>query len=349
MNNIKALTLLEAKLEQQSHNGEVSGAHNKSHLLKVAELSQLVGKIYQFSEQELFLAFFASLFHDIVRSPSQDKDLKDEILSAELAVKILTDNFDITGEEKESVFYAIENHGDYPPFLKDPKTRNTDPQTLKEKVRLVLFVADKLEQNGVRVIARRSAFVAGERLKDQKGDLPGYGFKVNLDETLVVAVESAIRLTFINPEYIYPAKLQPLTRPMYKIHRDFVLGIFKALNMQIADIAQILLETKRPDGKNLLDVRNIEVDSIEKLLNLIETEGQISNQVIANTSYDIAEASIEAVNFFASHYKDSLDEMMISWNPVSQTARQWHKLMVEYLDGTWYKSIVILDLGPEDL
>ncbi len=338
MNNLdilkhKASQLLEKRLAKQK---QLSGAHSKSHLIITANLTQLVGKIYKFSDQELFLSYFAALFHDIVRSPAQDKDLKDEELSSKQASKLL-ENFKVSDEEKEAVSYAIINHGSNPKWMENPITREDLPQSLKEKVRFALFVADKIEQNGVRVIARRSAFIA-ERFAPA-GDLKSFGFVSGKDELLAVAIESIIRLTFITPQYIYSNKLEPLLKPLYKIHLDFVSGILKALNLSVERLAEILLNTKRSDGKNFLDIRKIQVKDQHELINLIEKNGQITDQKIQQVADQLKEASREAINYFSSNYKTDLDQVIRKWNPESKIGKDWYGQMIEYLNGNWYKSI----------
>lgn len=333
----KALQILEEKLPQI----ELSGAHSKSHLTITANLTQLIGRIYYFNERELFLSYFAALFHDIVRSPAQDKELKDEILSAKKAVKLLQENFAVTKEEKEAVSYAIENHGTNPKWMENSKTRENPPQKLKEKIYFALYVADKIEQNGVRVIARRSSFVAGERLNKEDGDLKAFGFKPNKDEALVVAIESILRITFINPEYIYPQKLKPIMTSLFKVHRVFTCALLKSLNLNIEDIARIILETKRADGKNLIEVRRIKVKDSQDLIGMIKKVGQITDSQIKSTSDDLVKASSEAVKYFGSHFEQDIDQLMLSWKPQGKVAKNWQRQMVEYLNGTWLNSITV--------
>lgn len=331
-----ALQLLEEKLSQQA---VLSGAHSKSHLTITANLTQLVGKIYQFNERELFLSFFAACFHDIVRSPSQDVELNDEKLSAQVALNLL-EQFHPLGEEKEAVIFTIENHGHNPTWMENPNTRENLPQDLKEKLHFALYVADKMEQNGVRVIARRSAFVAGERLHKQNGDLQDFGFHPNKDEFLVVALETALRLTFINPESIYPKKLEPILKPLYQTQRDFMFGIMKCLNLTVERLAQIILETRRPDGKNLKEVRRIkEVKDSKDLAGMIEKQGQITDSEIQSASLDLVEASAEAIKYFASLYEQAIDQLMLKWKPENSVAKEWQRQMVEYLDGTWLNQV----------
>lgn len=328
----KALKLLEERLAQQT---KLSGAHSKSHLTITADLTQLVGKIYNFSEKELFLSYFSALFHDIVRSAQEDQSSNDEKLSAQVANQLL-EHFEPTSEEKETVIFAIENHGSNPGWMKNTKSRENPPQSLKEKIRFALYVADKIEQNGVRVIARRSAFVAGERLHKENGDLHSFGFHPNKDEFLVVAVETALRLTFINPETIYPKKLELIIQPLYRVQRDFMFGIMKRLNLTVERLAQIILETRRPDGKNLKEVRKIkEVKDGKDLAGMIEKQGLIADSEIQSASSDLVESSVEAVKYFSSRYEQDIDQLMLNWKPEKKWAKLWQRQMVEYLDGTW--------------
>lgn len=314
-----ALELLERTLKDL--HADLHGAHSKSHLIITANLTQLIGKIYHYSKRELFLSYFAALFHDIIRSPAEGTQIDDKKLSAQLAVK-LSRSFHTTKQEKEAIFYAIENHGRHPNL----------PQGLKEKLRFALYVADKIEQNGVRVIARRSAFVAGERLNKINGDLRDFGFKPKQDELLVVAIETVIRLTFINPESIYPEKLKPIIHPLYQIHRQFVCGLLKALHLTVEQISQKLLETKRSDGKNLLQVRGLDVSDVKVA---------ITNEQIQKVSRELVKASKEAVDYFSKRYSQDIDQLMLDWRPQNRIAQRWQRQMVEYLNGTWLNSVTI--------
>lgn len=333
----KALELLEQTIEDSDV--ELSGAHSKSHLIITANLTQLIGKIYQYIDRELFLSYFAALFHDIVRSPAQDKDLNDEKLSAKIAINLLG-QFHPTDEEKEAAAYAIENHGRNPSWMENPKSRENSPQSLKGKLHFALYVADKIEQNGVRVIARRCSFVAGERLHKENGDLQEFGFKPDKDEALVVAIESILRITFINPENIYPQKLRPIIAPLFKIHRLFTCAVLKSLHLNIKDIAGIILETKRADGKNLIEVRKIKgIKDSRDLTDMIAKMGQITDSEIQSVSDNLVKSSTEAIEYFGSHFEQDIDLLMLNWKPNNKTAQDWQRQMVEYLDGTWLNSI----------
>lgn len=339
-NKQKALQLLDKKLAEPNQDTR-SGTHSKSHLVMTANLTQLIGKLYKFSDMELFLTYFAALFHDIVRSSSEDSQKQDEKLSAKKAVSEL-EQFNPTDEEKAAIYYAIINHGKNPSWMENPSSRENSPQSLKKKLHFVLYVADKIEQNGVRVIARRSAFVAGERLHKENGDLKVFGFKPSKDENLVVAIETTLRLTFINPEAIYPKKLELIIKPLYKIQRDFMFGIMKKLNLTVERLAQIILDTRRPDGKNLIAVRNIqEVKDSKNLAGMIEKLGQITDSEIQSASDDLVKSSSEAVEYFGSRFKEDIDQLMLNWKPKNKIAQDWQRKMIEYLDGTWLNSITI--------
>jgi hypothetical protein len=328
----------EAELERRRKMGlEVSEAHSASHLGKVAELTQKVGAIYGFTGRENELAYGAGRFHDVVRSSTEDPTAGDEQTSANETRRILGEAGLVNKEEGVAIAYAIARQGRYPEWWSDPETRETVPEELGKKLHLALFVADKMEANGVRVIARRSQFVAGDRLRKEKGDWRNFGFQPDKDETLVVAIESLLRLAFINPEEIYPLRLKPVVGPLYETQREFVLGVFRGLNLSVKDIARLLLETKTTEGKNILQVRKvvipISVSDISGLAMLISLEGGITNKAIFSTSRDIASSALETVEYFSRRYWEDLDRLALNWSPVGEKAKTWRQGMIDYMEG----------------
>jgi len=313
---------------------KVTEAHNVSHLRNVAELTQLIGDYYGFSHREKELAFAAGWFHDFVRSPT-GFPVGDEEVSARESRRILKEAGLITEEEEEeAIVYAIEKHGHYPEWWERDE-RERFPETLEEKLHFVLFVADKIEQNGAIVIARRCSFAAGDRLRSRKGDLRNFGFQPDRDEALVVAVASIYRLTFINPEEIYPSRLQPVVRPLYEVQREFVLGIFRALNLKVEDIAHLLLERKDDKGRNILQAMKIEETptSVTELTALITLRSKITDEKIASVSDDLASSSLETVDYFSHRYQEDLKQLVINWRPQGKKAKEWQKLMSDYEEG----------------
>lgn len=322
---------------------EISEAHNLPHVRNVAELTQVVGDIYAYSERERFLGYICGWFHDIVRSPSEDPDVKDDEASAHEAVRIL-EAAGIKGvvatfpEERDAVAFAITSHGRYPEWLSQLDTRNTALESLKNKLWLVLFVADKMEANGVRVIARRSSFVAGDRLRSEKGDLRTFGFVPSRDEGLVVAIESFLRLSLINPEDIYPEKLQPLVHPLYEKQREFVIGIMKALGLTVENIENLLLDTTNAEGKNLLQARKMTApENSKSLAQILSQKSQITNKDISDASDDLARSAVETVRYFSESYRTDLDQLVATWNPQGEVAKQWQQELVDYSEGNWLK------------
>lgn len=313
----------------------VSEAHHTSHLRMVAELTQKVTDLYGFTPQEKKLAYIAGWFHDFVRSPSEDPATGDEEASAKEAYRVLIEANErgviVTNDkERKALAYAIENHGHYPEWLSKPATRDKLPETLEEKLHLALFVADKMEANGVRVIARRSQFVAGDRLRSTHGDLRNFGFQPDRDEALVVAIESFLRLSFINPEEIYPRRLKSIVGPLYEVQREFVRGLCRGLNLTVKDVARLLLETRTDQGRNILQARKISApESISELAELLASKSGITDG-IASVSDDLTSSSLETVEYFSHRYQEDLSQLIFNWKPQGQKAREWQRAMREY-------------------
>ncbi|MBI4225797.1 methyltransferase domain-containing protein [Candidatus Roizmanbacteria bacterium] len=329
-------------VDHRSRSGfAVSEAHNITHLRNDADLTQLVGDIYGFSERERFLAYIAGWFHDLIRSPSEDPAVKDDQASANESIRILQEACrrgitQITSEEQEAIAYAISNHGRYPEWFRDPKTRNIIPESLEDKMLLALFVADKMEANGVRVIARRSSFVAGDRLRSEKGDWRQFGFKPDQDEGFVVAIESLLRLSFINPEDIYPEVLQPLVHPLYEVQREFVVGVCRALDLNVSQLVELILHMKNGKQENILEARKIEAPrEFRELARVIGEKSGITDAIIKSATDDQLHSAYETVMYFSEHYKDNLDQLILDWNPNYEMAKAWQKRMINYDEGTW--------------
>lgn len=322
----KITRLVKEELERQ--NLKVSEAHSLPHLKRVAELTQKIGVLYKFSPRENELAYALGWFHDIVRFPS-GFGAEDKEASANKARRILTGL--ITKEEEEVIVYAIKKHDFYPQWLINPKTREKPPETLKEKLHFALFVADKIEQNGVRGIVRRCSFTAGDRLRSEKGDWRIFGFKSDRDEGLVVALASIYRLTFKNPEEIYPLKLFPTVRPLYETQREFVFGLCRGLNLTIENIARLLLETKNDKGENILQAMRISAPgNSSELAVLIASRGGITNERITSVLEDLAYSALETVKYFSYRYRENLSKLIFNWKPRGRKSQEWQRVMKEY-------------------
>lgn len=340
---------LAARLHIRETRAEISEAHSPTHLGNTARLSQLVGAMYAFSPKELQLAYFAGWHHDMVRSPSEDPNVNDEERSAAVAKTHMEEMnargiFSTTEEERQTVVHAVINHGKKPDFFLGLQTREEIPQGLPDRIHAALFVADKLEANGSRVIARRSSFVAGDRLHQPTGDWQKFGFEPDRDEALVVAVESILRLAFINPQYAYPERLRIIVDPLYEVQREFVRGVLKAKGLSLRDIASILTERLGPDGKSIIMTRKETKQLLlpaqpNQLAYDLEDVTGITDAQVDDTSEDVANSALETVLYFSSQYKQSLDALITSWDPRGHAAQRWHQQMVEYASGTWFKKI----------
>ncbi|MBI4097502.1 MAG: hypothetical protein HY426_00505 [Candidatus Levybacteria bacterium] len=321
---------------------KVSEAHSTTHLKTTARLTELGGILYGFSTQEALLAHFAGLFHDLARSPNEGFSLNDREFSAKRAreVLVLMDMrglFRTTPEERAAVGFAIENHGEAPAFFIDPDTRDKTPKDLKDRIHAVLFIADKIEANGARVIARRSSFVAGDRLHNPEGDLQSFGFRPDRDEALAVVQESMIRLGITNPQHIYPQAIRSIVDPLYDVQREFVRGIFSAKGIRVSDIAKLFLDRKRTDGKNMLDSRELSAPQDQgELTKFLEERAGISDEDIAATAEDVANSAIEAILYFSRGYRVDMDDLINSWMPRGEAAERWRAQMVEYSSGKWF-------------
>ncbi|HUW72045.1 MAG TPA: hypothetical protein VMV66_02570 [Candidatus Humimicrobiaceae bacterium] len=270
----------------------------------------------------------------MVRSSTEDPTVGDEKTSANETRRILGEAGLVNEEEGAAIAYAIARQGRYPEWWSDSETREIVPEELGKKLHFALFVADKMEANGVRVIARRSQFVAGDRLRSEKGDWRKFGFQPDKDEALVVAIESLLRLAFINPEEIYPLRLKPVVGPLYEVQRDFVLGVLHGLHLTVEDIARLLLETKTGEGENILQVRKISaLENISGLAKLITVKSGIVDEAVARTSEDIASSALETVEYFSHRYQEDLDRLALKWIPAGEKAREWRQGMIDYMEG----------------
>lgn len=325
--------------ERKTRGLAVSEAHSASHLQNVADLSVFVGDIFNFSPQEKQLAYASGWLHDAVRSPSEDPSTRDEQASAQAAKRSLQE-LSIKGEfvtnevERDAVGFAIEHHGSAPTWLQ--RSDIEQPRELQNKLWLALFIADKMEANGVRVIARRSSFVAGDRLRSPQGDWRTFGFIPDRDEGLVVAIESILRLAFINPESFYPTKLKPMIHPLYRAQREFVNGTLHSLRLSVDDISRLLLMTKNQDGKTILEARKIDAPAdLEALTKFLMNKSGISNESIRAATNELADSSIETIRYFSVNYQSDLDTLVSNWNPQGKTARKWAKAISSYNKGEW--------------
>lgn len=322
--------------------GEISEAHSPTHLITTARMTELVGILFSFTPSEFSLAYIAGASHDSKRSPSEDPTLKDEEISTRNAVLLMEGIsnrgiFITTPQEREAVGFSVRNHGNVPTIFLDDEARDQIPSDLNSRIHAALFVADKIEANGARVIARRSSFVAGDRLHNPEGDWQKFGYQPDRDEALVVAVESMLRLGIINPQHIYPEKVRDVVDPLYEVQREFVRGVFGAKELRIPDVAKLLLDRKREDGKNMLEARKLQAPKDpEELAAFLSERTGVSDESITAASEDVVDSAVETVLYFSRDYRFDLDELMRAWIPRGQAADRWAFDMQEYANGNWY-------------
>lgn len=330
------------------HKGDASGAgvHGMAHARNVGLGSEPVGRLYQLPERTLLVARFAGWLHDFKRSAGESAASTDEEESAAIAEEFLVElnsnnTFPTSPEEREAVGYAILNHGKYPDEWRDPQKRNLTPQILRDQARVLNFVPDKADANGAQVIARRSMFVAGERLHSPTGDLPQYGFgQSETDEMLVVCAESAIRLSIINPEGIYPDRLKAFVGPLYEVQRPFVAGLLRATGLNSTDLARLVLERVNAEGKSMLDVRKLDASrDIEGLSELFVKVGGITPELIDGTTPSLVDSSVRTLRYFSQRWQGDFDGVVADWRPESDIEKEWKTQMLEYNDGSWFGKI----------
>lgn len=319
--------------------------HELSHLENVARLTELAGLVAGYCLRDIEISRIAGWFHDFKRSMNETNAESDETLSATAASSFLKEMYRkqlyyATCDERHAIEHAILSNGRPPKFWTDrPDIKQWN---LSERIQSTLFVADKMEANGVWVIARRSQFVAGARLRSEEADLPKYGLQPNRDENKTVLLEGALRIAFINPEGIYPPLFKPLTARMYDPQRDFLHGLLAAEGMSIEDYAKLLLETKRledPEQPNYLQARKLSVSSTTELAGRLRFVGGLSDEGIQTAKGDLASSAAEGVSYFSSHYKQPLEELVQSWQPQHTKAQLWKKDMLEYVSGEWFNQM----------
>lgn len=337
-------TAAEAFINEHRDPDKIYSGHDIPHLRTVAGLTELAGICANFSERDTKLLRIVGWFHDFERSMNETTEKRDERLSADAMLEFAKGDiyqntlFCAGSDELEAMEHAILKNGRPPAFFAD----RPDPVewTLPERLLAGLFVSDKLEQNGVWIIARRSQFVAGARLRAEDADLPKYGLKPFRDEVKAVLLESATRIAFINPEGIYPPVFQPLTSRMYLPQRDFIHGLLKAEGMTLEDYAKMILDTKLiedPGHPNYLQARKLSVpQNPVDLARILRERGKLFDWGINFASENLAASSREAVNHFSSNYQIPLEELVKQWNPKYYTARLWRESMLTYASGEWF-------------
>lgn len=320
--------------------------HELPHLRNVAQLTELVGLLAGYSEREIELSRIAGWFHDFNRSSNEANREKDARLSADAALDYTqklnqVDSYRSYFKHRTAIEHAISEHAQPPSFF----AARPDPKfwTLPERVQASLFVADKLEANGVWVIARRSQFVAGARLRSEQADLPEYGLTPGKDESKAVLLESGLRIAFLNPEGIYPPVFKNLVSKMYGPQRDFIHGLLSANSMTIEDYAKMILNTKLltdPKQPNYIKARGLDSpQDVAGLIRILQEKGGLSDDKIEKAARRTTFPAIEAVLYFSSQYQTPLEQLVDDWKPRHPTSRSWRASMVSYMTGEWFNKV----------
>lgn len=319
-------------------------SHDQGHLERVGAFAIRLGEKYAFGQQVLGLGYIAGKTHDTKRSTGENPDSKDEEISAQVANKLLlglkrSGEFTTSRRQRQAVMYAIENQGFAPARFSDPTIRDLTPTTLAEKLHLLLFAGDKIaEANGPWITARRPHFMASRLRNAKDGTWQEFGFVPDRDEALVTAVETAIRMAIVSVEETYPKQLKETIAPLFRVQREFGLGLYKVLGLTSETVADILLNRIDPQsGKNILEKRKYKApDNTVDLAVFIAKRSGLTNQDITDAGEDQTNSALETVRYFAGGHQESLEKLVKNWQPQGKMAREWRQGMVWYLEGTLF-------------
>lgn len=329
--------------------GNDESSHDPGHLERVGAFVIRLGERYGFAEQVLALGYVAGKTHDAKRTAGENPDCKDEEISAQVANRLLLDlnrssDFVTSYRQRQAVMYAIEHQGEAPARFNDPATRNLTPPRLAEKLHLLLFSGDKIaEANGPWITARRPHFMASRLRNAKDGAWQEFGFIPDRDEALVTAAETAIRMAIVSVEETYPKQLKETIAPLFRVQREFGLGLYKALSLTPETVADLLLNRIDPEtGKNILQKRKYKApDNVVGLGAFIAKRSGLTNKQIASAEEDQANSAMETVEYFAGNHQKSLENLVQNWQPQGKMAQQWHQGMLWYLEGTLFDRLTI--------
>ncbi len=318
-------------------------SHDEQHLERVGGFAIRLGESYGFEPQTLALGYIAGKLHDAQRSTGENPETKDEEISGQVARNLMlilneSGQFPNTETQREAVVYAIENQGHSPARSEDPNIRDKVPPSLSERIHMLLFAGDKIaEANGPWIIARRPHFMAA-RLNNPDGTWQEFGFIPGRDEALVTAVETAIRMSIVSVEQTYPRQLKETIAPLFRVQREFALGLYRALGITAGEVSDILLNRiDSQTNKNILQKRKHRAPNDEvNLTSFIVDRSGLSTQAILEVENDQADSALEATNYFSSGYQQELDDLVRRWQPIGIMAKDWHQGMLWYLEGSLF-------------
>lgn len=343
--NPELRTLLDIKSREVVWNyraGTEELAHDAGHLERVGAFAIQLGENYGLKPQTLALGYVAGKTHDAKRTAGENPDSLDEKISARVANRLLlglnrSGEFLTSQRQRQAVVYAIEHQGEAPARFNDPETRDLIPSTLAEKLHLLLFSGDKIaEANGPWITARRPHFMASRLRNAKDGTWQEFGFVPDRDEALVTAVETAIRMAIVSVEETYPRQLKETIAPLFRVQREFGLGLYKILELTPEIVADILLNRiDLQSGKSILEKRRYKApgNTVDLAVFIAKRSG-LTNQDITNAGEDQANSAMETVKYFAGGHQESLENLVKNWHPQGKMAQQWHQGMLWHLEGS---------------
>ncbi|MBD3261229.1 MAG: HD domain-containing protein [Candidatus Altiarchaeales archaeon] len=301
------------KIYFDRHQDEISAAHNFGHVNRVATYAAQIAEALGADERTCELARAAGYLHDRVRYPNEGK--KHGGPSAEKTGELMRyPLLNFSERDRSIILNAIENHETNPVWWKDADRRDSVPHDSKEIVQTAVRIADAaLEANGPYVLARRAAFVSGERLHE--GDLKDK----DLTPAEAFAAESFIRLRTKNPKDAYPTYMRSLVDGLFQAQYKLYYPLLKTLGLTEGKIAK-LAQDKGLGGAE----KSVEVAGT------LNTDENINQSSLGE-----GEAALEVIKYFSksSVYRQDLSESIRAWIPETQKAKVWQKEMMEYLDG----------------
>ncbi|GEM_PF-2607804 len=334
-----------ALLQDRRNRGlPVSSSHAEPHLNGTADLIPIIGAAYGFSERENILGRLTGQLHDIERSSGEGSGGVEKSHSATVAnlIMIRLDEKGLlqTGfVDRVSVMHAINDQGKPPDYFEDPNRREEIPTNLRDRLHAVLYIADGLQKLGAPLVARRSAYVGGERRgvkpNGEAGDLNGvmYGGK-QVSAIQAVLLESAVRLGWRNVEELYPKRFADFIEPAFEIQRDWIAGLLTSQGLDMARWVELVWNSRDSNGRNIFDLAKKSVktppSTPQEVLSVLFERGRLNDERIDNArnNGDLMVSAVEAVEYFSASWQNPDQAKVIEgWNPQGEHAKMWKKGM----------------------
>lgn len=322
----------------------VSSSHAEGHLNATADLVSILGGAYGFTEKETLDGRFAAQHHDDERSSTEGSGGVEERASARIAISLLRDLgaqgvFSTDFTERMATAHAIVNHGTPPDFFEDPQRREEIPESLSDRLHAVLYIADGLQKLGAPLVARRSAYVGGERRGVKPSGEAGDLHDVMYDGKPITAIqavllESAVRLGWRNVEELYPRRFAEFIEPAFEIQRDWVVGLLASQGMDMKAWVTMVWNSRDSSGRNIFDLakKNVKTPpaTAEEVLSVLNERGRLTDERIeqARRDDDLMGSAVEAVDYFSASWQEPDQAQVIrDWNPQGERAKMWKEGM----------------------